>query len=63
MKIGIFSPTYSDLSLEDICRKASGLGYEAVELPGFKDGNTHLDVEEIVKGNNAKTLRANRQLG
>ena len=58
MKIGIFSPTFSDLSLEEVCRKASELGYETVELPGFRDGNNHLDVEDILKGNNAAKLKS-----
>lgn len=57
MRIGIFTATYLDLSLEEVCKKASGLGYEAVELPAFK-GNPHIDVEEIVKGNNAKTMKS-----
>jgi sugar phosphate isomerase/epimerase len=56
MKIGIFSATYSDLSLEDILKKAAALGYEAVELPAFK-GNPHLDIDEIVKSDNAKKLK------
>ena len=58
MKIGIFSPTFSDLSLEEVCRKASELGYETVELPGFRDGNNHLDVEDILKGNNAAKFKS-----
>jgi len=57
MKIGIFTATYLDLSLEDVCKKASALGYEAVELPAFM-GNPHLDIEAIVKGENAKTMKS-----
>jgi sugar phosphate isomerase/epimerase len=57
MKLGIFSATYMDLELKEVCRKASQLGYQAVELPAFKAGNTHLDVDEIVKGSNAAALK------
>lgn len=57
MKLGIFTATYSDLALEEVCRKAADLGYEAVELPAFKAGNTHLDVDAIVQGHNAKALK------
>jgi sugar phosphate isomerase/epimerase len=32
------------------------LGYEAVEIPAFK-GNPHLDIDEIVKGDNAKKIK------
>jgi len=56
MKIGIFTATYLDMNLEGVCKMASELGYEAVELPAFK-GNPHLDIEEIVKGNNAQNLK------
>jgi sugar phosphate isomerase/epimerase len=56
MKLGIFSATFSDMDLESVCRMASGLGYEAVELPAFRDGNTHLDVDGIVKGSKATEL-------
>ncbi len=56
MKIGIFSANYLDLKIEDVLRKASDLGYEAVELPAFQ-GNSHLDIDEIVKGNNAKKYK------
>ena len=45
-----------DMQLEEVCKFASGLGYEAVEIPAFAN-NPHLDIEEIVKGNNAKDLK------
>lgn len=56
MRIGLFSATYLDLKLEEVCEMAARLGYEAVELPAFKD-NPHLDIEEIVKSGNASMLR------
>ncbi len=56
MKIGIFSANYLDLKLEDVLKKASGLGYEAVELPAFQ-GNSHLDIDEVIKGDNAKKYK------
>ncbi len=56
MRIGIFTATYLDMELGQVCKMASDLGYQAVELPGFKD-NPHLDIEEVVKGNKAKELK------
>jgi sugar phosphate isomerase/epimerase len=52
MKIGLFTATFLDLPLEDVFKMASGLGYQAVELPAFSN-NPHLDIEEVVKGNQA----------
>jgi len=57
MKLGLFSATYLDMELKDVCEKAADLGYEAVELPAFKEGNPHLDVDEIVKRSNASELK------
>jgi sugar phosphate isomerase/epimerase len=56
MKIGIFTATYLDLKLEEVLKKAVSLGYEAVELPAFKN-NPHLDIDEIIKGDNAKKFK------
>ncbi len=56
MKIGLFTATYMDKSIEDVCKYASSLGYEAVEIPAF-NGNPHLDIEGILKGDNAKTFK------
>ena len=55
MKIGLFTATYLDTKLEEVCSMAAGLGYQAVELPAFS-GNPHLDLDEVLKGSNAKTL-------
>ena len=55
MKIGLFTATFLDTKLEEVCTMAAGLGYQAVELPAFAN-NPHLDIEEIVKGSNAKAL-------
>ena len=55
MKIGLFTATYLDMKLEEVCRMAAELGYRAVELPAFS-GNPHLDLDEVLKGSNAKTL-------
>lgn len=56
MKIGLFTATFLDKPLEDVFQLAADLGYEAVELPAFSD-NPHLDIEEIIKGNNAQKLK------
>ena len=53
MKIGLFTATYLDTKLEDVCTMAAELGYQAVELPAFA-GNPHLDIDEVVKGSNAQ---------
>ncbi len=55
MKIGLFTATFLDKKLDDICAMAAGLGYQAVEIPAFM-GNPHLDIEDVVKGSNAKAL-------
>ncbi len=55
MKIGLFTATFLDTKLEDVCTMAADLGYQAVELPAFAN-NPHLDIEQVVKGSNAKTL-------
>jgi sugar phosphate isomerase/epimerase len=57
MKIGLFTATYLDMKLEEVCDMGAGYGYEAVELPAFSK-NPHLDLDEIVKdGNAAKLLK------
>ena len=56
MKIGLFTATFLDLPLEEVFKMASGLGYQAVELPAFSN-NPHLDIEEIVKGNKAAEFK------
>ena len=55
MKIGLFTATYLDMKLGDVCRMAADLGYQAVELPAFS-GNPHVDLDEVLKGANAKAL-------
>jgi len=55
MKIGLFTATYLDKKLEEVCKMSSALGYQALELPAFS-GNPHLDLDEILKGSNAKNL-------
>ena len=56
MRIGIFTATYLDIELEEVCKMASGLGYESVELPAFSN-NPHLDIDIIIKDDNAKKLK------
>ena len=55
MKIGLFTATFLDKKLEEVCAMAASLGYQAIEMPAFA-GNPHLDIEDVVKGSNAKTL-------
>jgi len=56
MRVGIFTVTYLDMELEEVCKMASGLGYESVELPAFSN-NPHLDIDIITKDENAKKLK------
>ncbi|HEY4692687.1 MAG TPA: hypothetical protein VIH16_04565, partial [Bellilinea sp.] len=56
MKIGLFTATYLDLPLEEVCKMAADLGYQAVEVPAFA-GNPHVDIEEVVKGSKAAELK------
>src|SRR4030067_2112031 len=57
MRIGLFTATYLDMQLEEVCKFAAGLGFEAVEIPAFA-GNQHLDIEAVVKeGNKAKEVK------
>ena len=56
MKIGLFTATFLDLQIEEVFKLASGLGYQAVEMPAFAN-NPHLDIEEVVKGNKAADLK------
>ncbi len=55
MKLGLFTATYLDQKLEDVCKMAAAHGYQAVELPAFS-ANPHLDLDEVVKGGNAARL-------
>jgi sugar phosphate isomerase/epimerase len=56
MKIGLFTATYLDMKLEEVCKYAAELGYGSVEIPAFT-GSTHLDKDEIIKGGNAKAMK------
>ena len=56
MKIGLFTATFLDMQLEEVLKLASESGYGAVELPAFAN-NPHLDIEEVLKGNNAAELK------
>jgi sugar phosphate isomerase/epimerase len=56
MKIGLFTATFLDMKIEQVFNMACDLGYEAVEMPAFAN-NPHLDIEEIIKGNNAAELK------
>ena len=56
MKIGLFTATFLDMQIEEVFKLASGLGYQAVEMPAFAN-NPHLDIEEIVKGKKADELK------
>jgi len=56
MKIGMFTANFLDRDLESVFKMMAEKGYEAAELPAFY-GNRHLDVDEILKGNNVHHLK------
>ena len=60
MKIGLFTATFLDMQIEEVFKLASGLGYEAVEMPAFAN-NPHLDIEEIAKGKGVAELKKSSQ--
>ena len=35
MKIGLFTATFLDKKLEEVCAMAASLGYQAIEMPAF----------------------------
>ena len=48
MKIGFCIVNCSDKSVEEVCRIASGNGYESIEIPAYKD-NGQIDVDRLLK--------------
>jgi sugar phosphate isomerase/epimerase len=57
MKVGFCTMNYSDWPLEKVVSLAAEKGYEAVEIPSFKD-NGQVDADEVLKGDGAKKLKA-----
>ncbi|MEM2616779.1 MAG: TIM barrel protein, partial [Thermofilaceae archaeon] len=49
MKVGIFTVLYNDRPLERVLEYVSRIGYEAVELAGWR-GSNHIDVDRVVTG-------------
>ena len=35
MKIGLFTATFLDKKLDEVCQMAASLGYQAIEMPGL----------------------------
>ena len=56
MKIGMFTANFLDRDLESVFKMMAEHGYEAAELPAFQ-GNSHLDIEEVLKPGGAKRVR------
>lgn len=56
MKLGIFTAVYAHLGLDEVLRRVSEIGFEAVEIPAHRN-NGLLNIEDVVKGNNAKRLK------
>jgi sugar phosphate isomerase/epimerase len=56
MKIGMFTVNFLDMDLESVFKIMSKMGYEMAEIPAFY-GNNHCDIEDVLKGNNAKQIR------
>jgi sugar phosphate isomerase/epimerase len=56
MMLGMFTANFMDRDLETVFKMMAALGYEAAEIPAFY-GNTHLDIEEVLKTGGAKKIR------
>ncbi len=56
MKVGFCTINYSELPLQQVVELVAKKGYEAVEIPAYTD-NGQLDVDEMLKGDNAKKLK------
>lgn len=56
MKIGYCTMNWSEKPLEEVCRIAADLGYDAVEIPAYT-GNGQVDVDECLKNGNARKLK------
>jgi sugar phosphate isomerase/epimerase len=56
MMLGMFTANFMDRDLETVFKMMAALGYEAAELPAFF-GNTHLDIEEVLKPGGAKKIK------
>ncbi len=58
MKLGLCTGTYSELTLEEVCKLAVNYGYEALEIETFEKDNLHLDVNTIFEDGNIKKLKS-----
>lgn len=56
MKVGFCAVNYSEKPLEEVIKIAADNGYEAVELPAYRE-NGQVDVQALLKGGNARTLK------
>ena len=61
MKIGYCTMNWSEKPLEEVCRMAADLGYDAVEIPAYTD-NGQVDVDECLKNGNAKILNTDQSV-
>ena len=59
MKIGVFTPLLSALSLDDVLKKLSGMGIEMVEFgTGNYPGDAHLHLSLLDKPDELKTFKS-----
>lgn len=56
MKLGFFAANYAHLSLEEVAKIMQPYGYQMMEIPAYS-GCTQFDCDEIIKGNNASSLK------
>ena len=57
MKLGLCTGTYSDLSLDEVCRLAVEYGYEMLEIETFEKNNLHFDIHTIFDRDNGKKYK------
>ncbi|MDR1406208.1 MAG: sugar phosphate isomerase/epimerase [Prevotellaceae bacterium] len=56
MKVGFCSINYSDKSIEEVCSIVSAQGYEAIEIPSYKD-NGQIDADRLLQPGEAAKFK------
>lgn len=56
MKLGLVLTVYNHLTLDEALRRTADLGYESIEI-GMERWGGQIDLEQLLKNNNAKKLR------
>ena len=57
MKLGLCTGTYSELTLEEVCRLAAEYGYEVLKIETFEKDNLHLNVHTILEPGEIRKMK------